>query len=663
MIGGFWRLFVEVDLSSEGVNVKTYDVELAKKFIGGTGLATKILYDEVGPRVDPFDEDNVLIASSGPLVATGAPMACRVDLVTRSPLTGLIGLSNAGGFWASHLKRSGYDMVIIRGQARSPLYIWINDGKVELRDACEIWSRYDAWSTVEAVRRDVEEHYGIKDLSVMAIGPAGENLVRYASVVVDKYHVAGRCGCGAVLGKKKVKAIAIHGSRKVPLANPQKFREAVMKALRRILQDPSYKLFSSFASLPLSEKIMRKGALPGRNWQTAEVKNWNARMTLEAAVRYIVPKGRADLREARCSHCPVQCFNQVEVDEGPFKGLKIGGGTFVRPILEFGAKCGVSGIPAAWRCRELCNRLGLDEASAACAVAFAMEMRQRGRIGGGGTGELKLAWGSDEEVFKVLRWIAYREGIGNLLADGVAAAAKRIGGDAEEAAIVVKNMELMGSDPRVGSRAWHLGTLINPRGGDNVRTTHFGIEGKHFESVGFHTRVNDELLVEWLDMPREVKRGIFGDPPVIDEHTFKGKALMVKWYSLLTTVMNALGVCIFASMGLDALGPTHYAEMYSAATGLELGPGELMKAGERIFNLQRMYNARMGARKEMDVWPSRFYTPMTDGPARGACLSRDAVEEALCEVYELMGWDRQSGLPTKRKLEELELTAEACMLY
>ncbi|MBS7646668.1 MAG: aldehyde ferredoxin oxidoreductase family protein [Candidatus Bathyarchaeia archaeon] len=653
--GGFTGYFLDVNLNSGDIKKKSIEGRLIRKFIGGTGLATKLLYDEVGPDIDPFDERNILIITAGPLIATGAPMACRTDLITKSPLTGLIGCSNVGGFWATHLKKAGYDMIILRGESKNPVYLWINEDSVEIRDAGHLWAKRDTLETTDELKKELSKEVDDEEISVMAIGPAGENLVRYACIMVDKYHAAGRTGCGAVLGKKKVKAIAVHGKKKVQVAKPKEFKDAVNEALKRIVSDPSYKTWSNYASLPVSEGAFRKGVLPGRNWQTTVIENWLKTRTLEAIVPYVTPRGQVDLRKIGCANCPVQCFHQVEVREGKFKGLKISSGTFIMPVFEFGAKCEINDLPAIWKCKELCHRFGLDIASAACAVAFAMELYERGLITERDAG-LQLKWGDAEAVFEMLRKIAFKEQIGGLLAEGIIKAAEKIGGDSKKAAIAVKKMELMGNDPRVGAVAWNMGILVNPRGGDNVRTTHFGIEGKFFCK-----EIEDKKLVEWLDMPKKVKMEIFGDPPVINDSLYKGKALMTKWYSLLTTIMNALGMCIFASMSLDALGPSHYAKLYTTATGIDMSAEELMKAGERIFTLQRMYNIRMGATREDDAWPSRFYEPLPDGPSKGKTIDRNLLEKTLEEFYKLMGWQK-NGTPAKEKIKELELEEEYALL-
>lgn len=653
LIGGFAGAILEINLSLGEVEKRHIANNLIKKFIGGTGLAIKMFYDEIDPCIAPFDERNILIISIGPLVGTGVPMACRADLVTKSPLTGLLCCSNVGGFWATFFKKAGYDMMIIKGKSKEPVYIWIDNDNVEIRDANHLWNKYDTWDTVDKLKRSLSSEVDGDDISVMAIGPAGERLVTYASVIVDKYHAAGRGGCGAVLGQKKVKAIAVHGTKKIRVARPHKFSIVVKDVMKRILNDPSYKTWSTYASLPVSRGAFVKGCLPGKNWQTTVIENWLETRTLEAVLPYITPKSQTKIRDIGCANCPVQCFHQVEVRTGRFKGLKISSGTFVMPIIEFGAKCGINDLPAIWKCKELCHRYGLDIASAACAVAFAMELVQR-KIIRENADRLKLRWGDEEAVFELLRKIAYKEGIGRLLAKGTSRAADEIGGEARNLAITVKKMELMGADPRVGSVAWNLGTLINPRGGDNVRTTHFGIEMK-----SFCREVKDNVLVEWLDMPPEVKKEIFGKPPVINEYTFIGKALMVRWYSILTTIINSLGMCIFASVSLDALGPTHYAMLYSAVTGIDITVDELMKAGERIFNLHRMYNARMDVYRDADRWPSRFYEPIRDGPAKGTALNRGAIENALDEIYNLMGWHKKYGIPVQQKIRELELEEEA----
>jgi aldehyde:ferredoxin oxidoreductase len=644
-VHGYMGNQLHIDLSHQKIIKQPLDLTTAIKFLGGTGIASKMLYDRVGPEVDPFDPNNLLIIAVGPLVGTPAPAAARVEVASKSPLTGVLGLSSAGGYFAANLKMAGYDAIIIEGVSEKPVYLWINDGDVEIRSADHLWLKTDSWECVDHIKKDLgfEDH----EVRVACIGPAGENLVRYASVVFDRYHVAGRCGLGAVMGAKRLKAIAVRGTKRPTIAKPADFSSAVREAVARMVNDPRYWRYHNYASFPVSRIAYKTGRLPGKNYQTPLLPDWEKTRTLEAALSYIVPQSRVDQKEIGCFSCPIMCFHEAEVREGEYAGLKISSGLHVQPVIEFGAKCAINNLPAIWKCKEICHRLGLDQTSAASCIAFAMELYQRKILSAKDIG-MELEWGDEEAAFELLRMIAFRKGFGDVLAEGSYRAAKRIGKGSEKYAMTIKNMEMMVFDPRVGGRAWNLGCITSVRGGDNVRSTHYGFE------IGEYKEGEDAKLIEWFDMPSDIKKAIFGAPPRIDEYTYVGKALLVKWLEDLTAAINALGVCLFASSN-TGLGPTHYAKLYSSLTGIQLTPADIMLAGERIHNLQRAYAVREGITREHDKWPSRFYEEkIPEGPSQGAVLDKGEVDKVLDEYYRLRGWNA-FGIPSKEKLRELEL--------
>jgi aldehyde:ferredoxin oxidoreductase len=644
-VHGYMGSQLHIDLSHQKIIKQPLDLTTAIKFLGGTGTASKMLYDRVGPEVDPFDPNNLLIIAVGPLVGTPAPAAARVEVASKSPLTGVLGLSSAGGYFAANLKMAGYDAIIIEGVSEKPVYLWINDGDVEIRSADHLWLKTDTWECVDHIKKDLgfEDH----EVRVACIGPAGENLVRYASVVFDRYHVAGRCGLGAVMGAKRLKAIAVRGTKRPTIAKPADFSSAVREAVARMVNDPRYWRYHNYASFPVSRIAYKTGRLPGKNYQTPLLPDWEKTRTLEAALSYIVPQSRVDQKEIGCFSCPIMCFHEAEVREGKYAGLKISSGLHVQPVIEFGAKCAINNLPAIWKCKEICHRLGLDQTSAASCIAFAMELYQRKILSAKDIG-MELEWGDEEAAFELLRMIAFRKGFGDVLAEGSYRAAKRVGKGSEEYAMTIKNMEMMVFDPRVGGRAWNLGCITSVRGGDNVRSTHYGFE------IGEYKEGEDAKLIEWFDMPPDIKKAIFGAPPRIDEYTYVGKALLVKWLEDLTAAINALGVCLFASSN-TGLGPTHYAKLYSSLTGIQLTPADIMLAGERIHNLQRAYAVREGITREHDKWPSRFYEEkIPEGPSQGAVLDKGEVDKVLDEYYRLRGWNA-FGIPSEEKLRELEL--------
>lgn len=670
MLYGYAGNILQVDLSVGKVAKEPLDAEVARKFIGGMGLATKILYEEVGANVDPFSPDNIIIMATGPLTGTQAPTSGRIDLTTKST-AGIFGTANAGGYWAPKLKWAGYDAVVVRGRSEKPVYIWIDNDLVEIRDAEHLWGK-DVWATTSAVKKELKESRP-HEISVIAIGPAGENLVSFASYIVDKYHSGSRCGIGAVMGSKNLKAVAVRGKKAVSIAQPEKFREAVIEANNRIFSyatsppsDRPRELPNKYGTWDGSQVSYERGGLPGNHYQTGDPPNWMETRSLEPLRRggYIV---KAPILEHGCYRCPIQCHHMVEIKTGKYAGLRISSGTWVDHLITWGAKLGIESYPAIMKCKETAHLLGMDGSSAAEIIGFAMELYQRRIIGQENTNGLKLEWGNESAVIKLLHKIGYREGFGAILADGVEKAAESIGLGSEKYVYTIKGLEMADCDPRSMCIAWSLGDLTNPRGGDNVKTTHMGIAiagcryskmaspGKGEVKYDVSKEEWDRRYVEDLDMFKDVKKKVYGVPPKVNAWAYDGKAMLVKWLEELSTITNALGVCIFTS-GVYGVGPTYLAKLFSSCTGWETTQLELMTTGERIFNLMRAYDVRKGITRIDDDFPAYFYKePIPDGPGKGAVLSREEINAFLDKYYELRGWNRKSGIPTKEKLVELGL--------
>ncbi|MFQ5827142.1 MAG: aldehyde ferredoxin oxidoreductase family protein, partial [Dehalococcoidia bacterium] len=453
-MAGYMGKVLHVDLATREVRQESLDPEIASKFIGGMGLSTKILYDEVGPEVDPLGPDNVIIFATGPLTGTNAPASGRVEVTAKSPQNGALATGNTGGTWGVELKRAGYDALIVRKSSPEPVYLWIDDGKVEVRRADHLWGR-DAWETTDRLGEELGGRRE-NEIKVVAIGPAGENLVRFASLINEYYHSQARGGIGAVMGSKKLKAIAIRGSGRVTVAQPEAFRSARQEAIDRIVNSwhptmkDSYKDFGDVGPLRLAKGSYLGGSLPFNNFQTAILPQWLETNTLEMARPYI--KGKKGV----CFACPLACFNLAEVDEGKYAGLKISNATFVGPVFEFGGKCSIMSLPAIWKCKEVCHKLGMDIFSAGPIIAFAMELYQRGIIGREDTGGLALEWGDDDSALRLLEDIAHRKGLGDILAEGSLGAAERIGKDARKYAYTIKGLEMFGTDPRASGTTWIL---------------------------------------------------------------------------------------------------------------------------------------------------------------------------------------------------------------
>jgi len=653
---GYAGKMLSIDLSNGEISKQDLDWETTAKFIGGTGLSSKILYDEVGPHVDPLGPDNIIVFATGPLTGTQAPANGRVEVTTKSPLTGVLASVNTGGFWGPALKWAGYDVLIVRKASQKPVYIWIDDGNVEVKRADHLWGK-DTWETSDILREELRERRE-NEISVMAIGPAGENLVRFSCLTNEYYHVAARCGVGAVMGSKKLKAIAVRGTRKVAVARPKEFKEATKEAVQRIkgCMPIAMNDYRRFGPLGTPRQWYNRGCLPGKNSQVGILPGWLENVTLEVAKDYITKS------YGSCFGCPIRCFNMVEVKHGKYAGLSISTGTMNHPIAQFGARLAIPNLPFIWQCKEVCHRLGMDTGSAAGVIAFAMELYQRGIISKADTDGVKLEWGSEDAALEMLEKIAYRRGFGDVLADGAALAAKKIGKDSEKYALTIKGLEIIGSDPRVGGRLWNAGCLDDPRGGDNIRNTHTLARrmptSEELEKLGLTEEEYPKVYVDHLDIFEDVKTQAFGVPPRLDDSAFGQRAAVLsKWFGDLCSVMNSLIVCILPTVILNALGPTYYAKLLSACTGIDVTPLELMKIGERIYNLQRMYSVRSGLDRKHDDFPARFYDePLREGPRDGARLSREEVQKYLDEYYRLRGWDERTGIPKPEKLNELGLS-------
>ncbi len=627
---------VDVDLSTGHIARRDIDAAFAREFVGGMGFSCKMLFDEVGADVDPLSPDNVAIFANGPLTGSPAPCSGRTEVTTKSPLTGHIGTGNTGGHWGTLLKRAGIDVLVIRNKAEKPVYLRINDDMIELKDASHVWGRKTD-ATADMLSRPLGAGAKVRT-SVLSIGPAGERLVRYACAVNDYHHAAARGGVGAVMGAKKLKAIVVQGSKAPKDAVSQEFEDAAREAVRQIVKSVSSE---GDSHLPRSviDVYQAKGCLPHRNFQTGVLPGWAKEITRDAAMKYVRGK------EGTCHNCPLACFSLVEVDEGRLRGVRVTRGTHPGVAIEWGAKCGITNLPGIWKCKELCQQLGLDYVSAAGIIGFATELYQRGIVTADETDGLELTWGNEEAVFQMLHNIAFRKGFGDLLAEGSDKAASIIGRGAQRYAMTVKGLEMMDCDPRSGDKGWILGQITNPRGGDNIKNMH-----------GQAEHPNPKLTIEELDIFDHVKREIYRMPLQEVPTSWEGKALMCKWFEDLYSVLNATGLCIFPSGFNLAIGPTRIARLLSTLTGWDVTPEHLMELGEKIFTVLKAYTIRQGLARRDDAWPDRFYREaLPEGLAKGMVVSRETVDRVLDEYYELRGWDKASGLPTEKRFTELGL--------
>ena len=628
---GYVGSILDIDLTAGTVTKKDLPEDLARRFLGGMGFNAALLYRELKAGADPLGPENILAFSTGPLVGTSVPTACRTEASALSPATGLFGTANSGNFWGGELKYAGFDALVIRGRSESPVYLMIRDGSASIVPAGHLWGK-DAWAAIQAIQKDQRD----PEIQVAVIGQAGENLVLFASIENGPYDAWARTGLGAVMGSKNLKAVAVRGAGGVRVARPREFTAALDDTRRAISQSPFYGSFAKFGTMLASIPYYEFDSLPGRNFQTGRPENW-----LETRSRKLVPA--LSNRGVSCQACPIACAHWVKVKDGPYAGLEMKD-LEVTPVIGFGAGCDIGGLPAVAALSRACQRYGLDMVSASACLAFTMELYQRGMITSQDLG-FDLPWGDEEGAFKLLEAIALRRGLGDVLARGTRLASKNFPGS-EEFCIQVKGLECFLADPRKRWSTWTLGYLTNVRGGDHLRTRNPVENLKHNDNpVPYLTEKFDfpDSMYQGLDMPAGLKEAAF-DPVTRDV----GIPVMAKWSEDLITIYNSIGMCIRPPV-LHTVGPVLFSRLTSALTGLEITPEEIALAGERTWNTVKLFNLRHGEKPEQSDYPPRFYREGENA------LDPSKVRATLREYYRARGWDPETGLPAPEKLAELGL--------
>ncbi|KJS15310.1 MAG: aldehyde:ferredoxin oxidoreductase [Peptococcaceae bacterium BRH_c4b] len=638
---GYSGKILDVNLTSGEIKMRPIEQDWPKKYLSGLGFNARILHDEIPPGTDPLGPDNVLVFGVGVLTGTAVPSASRTEASSLSPLTGTFGTSNSGSHWGGELKYAGFDSLVIRGKAASPVYLWISNNSVDILPAGHLWGK-DSWDTI----REIHKQYNDEGVQIATIGQAGENMVRFACIENGPYDAWGRTGLGAVMGSKNLKAIAVRGSGPVRVARKQEFLGTLAETRAAILGSPFFGPVSRFGSLLAATPFNEHGALPGRNYQKGSIEGWTETRTRKVLHKY-------SNRNVGCMACPIACAHWVEIKEGPYAGLRLKD-MEVTPLLSFGAGCDVDNLPAVAKLHETCQRLGMDMVSSGNLVGFAMELYQRGIISEQEVG-FPLQWGDEKAVLSMLDMIAHRKGFGDILADGVKRAARHFP-EASKYAMEIKGLECFQVDPRARWSTWTLGFITNIRGGDDLRTRN-PVENLRFNEnpVPYFTEKFNfpDDIYNGLDMPEPLKKEIF-DPETKDVNIPK----MNKWAGDLMSVYNSLGMCMRPPV-LHTVGPTLFSRLYSALTGIDMTPEEIILAGERIWNLIKLFNIRHGEKPSDCDFPSRFYEEaVSAGPAAGRKLDREQVKNVLKEYYKARGWDEETGMPGPEKLAELDLHQE-----
>jgi len=619
-MNGYAGMVLRVDLARRMVRREMLDPKEARLYLGGRGLNIYRLYHEVRPHTDGLSPDNKLIFGVGTLVGTLFPGGARFNVTAVSPQTGILGDSNAGGFFGPELKFAGYDQLILEGCADEPLYLWIADERVELRSAAHLWGR-DVWETTEAIRRELND----PDVQVATVGQAAENGVRYAGVFVNLNRPAARTGMGTVMASKHIKAVAVRGTGSFPVADMDYFRELIHRLDKIIYSHPEYQPRVQMGTTRLILALNALGCLPTRHFQKGTFEGAQEVSGEVLAKRFKV-KGKA------CFACTIPCSRFLVVHDRRFPCLMMEGPEY-EPLAGFTVRVGNDDLALALRAIDLVNRYGMDAIAVSECIAFVMECYQRGILGQEEADGLDLSWGNGETILALIHKIAHREGFGDLLADGVKKAAERLGQGSEEIAMHGKGLEIFQADVR-GIKAYGLGNAVASRGADHLRSE------PSFEFSG--------------DAEEAVRR--YGVPDAAFPLKYRGKGKMVKHYEEMAAISDSLGVCKNTYNNMEVLDWEGTAALLRAATGWDITGEEVQQIGERIVNLERLFITREGITREDDTLPRRFLEepmPAGSGPSTGSVLELGLM---LDEYYRARGWDVKTGLPMPEKLKELGLT-------
>jgi aldehyde:ferredoxin oxidoreductase len=606
---GWMSKILQVDLTTGTCTVEPLDPIVVKNYIGGRGLGIYYLNQEVDPKIDPLSPDNILVMATGPLTGTGAPTGARYMVMTKSPLTGAITCSNSGGQFPTELKRAGFDAIIISGRAEAPVYLWIDQGTADICKADHLWGK-NTHETTDALLAETDAK-----AKVACIGPAGEKGVLFASIINDKHRAAGRSGVGAVMGSKNLKAVVVKGKGRIPLADPDRFKDVNKKILdifkEGIKETPLGLTVNGTAGVVVATQNF--GVLPTKNWQQGTFDGWEKIQGEELSKRFLV-------KNSACYGCPIGCGRKTRVDVPEFAGE--GEGPEYETIYAMGSNCMVDDLAAITKANYICNELGMDTITMGATIACAMELVDRGYLSEDQVGHT-LKWGDAEALVELTRMTGNREGFGDLLAEGSYRLADRYGHP--ELAPVSKKQEFPGYEPR-GSQAMGLAYATSPIGGSHMRG-----DPAYFE--------------------------LFGVPKPMDPHQWEGKAKVTKAYQDLSAIIDSAGLCIFfavRNLAAKDLGvaPVGILEYLNAATGADYTLKELMEAGQRIINAERIFLTRAGFTRKDDSLPKRLTEePAPTGPAKGMVCH---LEEMLEEYYQVQGWT-EDGIPGDEVLGRLGL--------
>jgi aldehyde:ferredoxin oxidoreductase len=617
---GYNSKVLHVNLTTQTITIEEPSDSFYRLYGGGSAMGCYYLLKQMPGHVDPLGPDNVLTIFVSPVTGAPIPGQSRVSICAKSPLSGAIGDSQGGGFWPAHFKMTGFDGMVITGKAEKPVYLWLHDGIAELRDATRLWGHITG-----DVEREIQKELQDESIAVLQIGPAGEKLVRFASIINMCNRANGRTGMGAVMSSKNLKAIAIRGKQKPTFHDPSKIKDLARWGAEHFKESDVYGL-GIFGTANVLEVQQGLGGLPTRNWTSGDFEGHEA--INGVALRETILKERDT-----CFACVVRCKRVVEITDGDYKVDPQYGGPEYETLAAFGSYCGVNNLAAISKANEICNQYGMDTISCGATIAWAMDCYEHGIINSQDTGGIQLKFGNAAAMVKMVELIAKREEFGDVLAEGSARAAAKFGPVAEDLLVTVKKQELPFHMPEA-KRSLALIYAINPYGADHQSHEH---DTSYTSEAGYSDRMAEIGLME--------------PQPLQDLSAQKVRySLYTQW---VYSALNSFSVCQFVYGPAWHLYSTgQFVELIRAATGWNFSLFELMKIGERLVNMQRAFNAREGFTSADDTLPKKLFRPLVGGPTNGVAIPQEQFTNALQTYYQMAGWD-QNGCPTRAKLDEL----------
>ncbi len=631
---GYNGKILHVDLSSATLRIEEPPEEFYRKYMGGSALNLHYLLNEMTPGVDPLGPKNILALSVSVVTGVSISGQSRLTASAKSPLTGAIGDSQAGGFWPAELKFAGFDAIIIKGKSSSPVYLWIHDGKAELRDATHLWGKFTG-DAEKAIRAEL----GDPKIKVLQIGPAGEKQVRFACLINNCNRANGRTGMGAVMGSKNLKAVAVRGTQRPTVADKKAFKALVQQGAK----DFPASMIASMGKYGTSGAVggnQSLGGLPSYNFNSGVFDNWekiNGKTMYDTIRRGCKDGQQQKYGRDTCYGCIVHCKPVVEIKKGPYAVSPTYGGPEYETLAAFGSYCGIDNLAAIARANEICNQYGMDTISCGATIAWAMEAFESGVLTLEDTGSLDLKFGNAAAMVKLTEMIGQRQGFGDVLAEGSARAAERLGCGVEFL-ITSKGQEAPAHMPHL-KRSLGLIYAVNPFGADHMSSEHDPVYEDHFKYF------KNKLELLGLNKPQS--------PQSLNKEKISFSRKTQYCYSML----DSLNLCQFVhGPSWQLYGPQAIMQLVQAVTGWEVTIEELMTLGERRLNMLRVFNAREGISRDQDQLPAKFFQkPLEGGPTDGWKIDKPEFDAALEEYYQQCGWDIESGTPLRETLERLGL--------